>query len=206
MSLMTGRLWMTSPSEVVLTMSIRGIGGIFAYNVAFIQRVCRLKFAFLIFKYFPFGGMQRDMLRIAREVTKRGHQVEIFTISWDGDLPDGDIRVHVIPEHGLFNYVKYRRFIAEAYRRIAEAAGQSRASTLIVGFNRMAGLDAYFAADPCFIERAHAQRNWLYRLTPRYRWFVQCEEAIFRPQAATEVLLLSDIEKQHFQKWYGTQE
>ncbi|HEY8355659.1 MAG TPA: glycosyltransferase family 4 protein [Methylophilaceae bacterium] len=162
-----------------------------------------MRFAFLIFKYFPFGGMQRDMLRIAREVTKRGHQVEIFTISWDGDLPEGDIRVHVIPERGLFNYIKYRRFIAEAYRRIA-AAGP--AFDLIVGFNRMDGLDAYFAADPCFIARAHEQRSWLYRLTPRYRWFAQCEEAIFRPQAETEILLLSDIEKRHFQKWYSTQE
>lgn len=165
-----------------------------------------MKFAFLIFKYFPFGGMQRDMLRIAREVTKRGHQVEIFTISWDGDLPDGDIRVHVIPARGLFNYSKYRRFIAEAYRQVDAAAGRGQAFDLIVGFNRMEGLDVYFAADPCFIERAHAQRNWLYRLTPRYRWFAQCEEAIFRRQAATEILLLSDIEKRHFQKWYATQD
>ncbi len=187
-------------------MSNRGIGGIFAYNEAFIERDGRLKFAFLIFKYFPFGGMQRDMLRIAREVTSRGHQVEIFTISWNGDLPESEIKVHVIPAAGIFNYTKYRRFIAQAHQHIAQDAESGSPFDLVVGFNRMAGLDVYFAADPCFIERAHAQRSWLYRLTPRYRWFAQCEEAIFQPQAATHILLLSDIEKGYFQKWYQTQD
>lgn len=165
-----------------------------------------MKFAFLIFKYFPFGGMQRDMLRIAREVTSRGHQVEIFTISWNGDLPESEINVHVMPAAGIFNYTKYRRFIAQAHQHIAQDAAEGTPFDLVVGFNRMAGLDVYFAADPCFIERAHVQRNWLYRLTPRYRWFAQCEEAIFQPQAATHILLLSDIEKGHFQKWYQTQD
>jgi UDP-glucose:(heptosyl)LPS alpha-1,3-glucosyltransferase len=162
----------------------------------------RLKFALLLFKYFPFGGLQRDMLRIARELVKKGHQVEIFTISWDGELPESPIVAHVIPAKGLFNYVKYDRFIAETKRRIA----QDGKFDLIVGFNRIPGLDAYFAADPCFIERAHEQRSWLYRLTPRYQWFAGCEQAIFTPAADTQILLLSDIEKRHFQKWYQTQD
>ncbi|MEY3747635.1 MAG: hypothetical protein RL194_1094 [Pseudomonadota bacterium] len=195
---------MTSPSEVVLTMSIRGIGGIFAYNEAFIERVGRLKFAFLIFKYFPFGGVQRDMLRIARELNKQGHQVEIFTISWNGDLPDGDIAVHVIPTRGIFNYSRYQRFIDAANAHIRLEAEAGRPFDLLVGFNRMAGLDAYFVADPCFVERAHVMRGFFYRLTPRYRWFAHCEEAIFSAQAKTEFLLLSDVEKRHFQKWYHT--
>jgi UDP-glucose:(heptosyl)LPS alpha-1,3-glucosyltransferase len=185
-------------------MSIRGIGGIFAYNEAFIERVGRLKFAFLIFKYFPFGGVQRDMLRIARELSKQGHRVEIFTISWDGDLPDGDISVHVIPVRGIFNYTRYQRFINAAYAQIRRDAENGSPFDLLVGFNRMAGLDAYFVADPCFVERAHVMRGFFYRLTPRYRWFARCEEAIFSAQAKTEFLLLSDVEKVYFQKWYQT--
>ncbi|PPD17746.1 MAG: glycosyl transferase family 1, partial [Methylotenera sp.] len=74
-----------------------------------------MKFAFLIFKYFPFGGMQRDMLRTAKELVKRGHSVEIFTISWDGDLPPAEIKVHVLPQKGLFNYQRYQRFIDAAF-------------------------------------------------------------------------------------------
>ncbi|MFA6178547.1 MAG: glycosyl transferase family 1, partial [Candidatus Methylopumilus sp.] len=80
------------------------------------------------------------------------------------------------------------------------------ACDLVVGFNRAKGLDAYFAADPCFIERAHVQRNFLYRLTPRYRWFQQCEQAIFSAGSNCSILLLSNQEKLDFQKWYQTPE
>ncbi|MFA6178548.1 MAG: glycosyltransferase, partial [Candidatus Methylopumilus sp.] len=67
-----------------------------------------MRFAFLIFKYFPFGGMQRDMLRIARELVKLGHTVEIFAISWEGDMPEQGIRVHVLPTPGWINYQRYQ--------------------------------------------------------------------------------------------------
>jgi UDP-glucose:(heptosyl)LPS alpha-1,3-glucosyltransferase len=163
-----------------------------------------MKFAFLIFKYFPFGGMQRDMLRIARELEKRGHAVDIYAISWQGDLPAGAINVHLIPATGLFNYRRYQRFIAAAHARIAEAAQRGAAYNLILGFNRMHGLDVYFGADPCFIERAHRQRNFLYRLTPRYRWFAECERLIFSAQSSCDILLLSNREKADFQRWYRT--
>lgn len=163
-----------------------------------------MKFAFLIFKYFPFGGMQRDMLRIACELVKQGHRVEIFTISWEGKLPDGAISVHVLPVPGLFNYQRYQRFIALAHGRIAMAAQAAKPFDLILGFNRMHGLDVYFDADPCFIERAHRQRSFLYRLTPRYRWFAECERVIFSTQSNCDILLLSNREKIDFQRWYHT--
>ncbi len=146
------------------------------------------------------------MLRIARELVKKGHNVEIFTISWNGDLPGSDIEVRVIPTKGIFNYKRYLRFIDSAHGHIRQDAKNGNPFDLIVGFNRMAGLDIYFAADPCFVERAHTMRGFLYRLTPRYRWFAACEKAIFSSAAAAEILLLSDIEKGHFQKWYQTQD
>ncbi|CAG0957375.1 UDP-glucose:(heptosyl)LPS alpha-1,3-glucosyltransferase [Methylophilaceae bacterium] len=165
-----------------------------------------MKFAFLIFKYFPFGGMQRDMLRIARELIKKGHEVEIFTISWDGDLPEDAIDVHLVPTRGFFNYRRYQNFIAAVQQKIRDRRSGDDKFDVVVGFNRMTGLDVYFAADPCFIERAHAQRGFFYRLTPRYRWFAGWEQAIFSTHASTQILLLSDIEKSYFQKWYHTQD
>lgn len=164
-----------------------------------------MKFSFLIFKYFPYGGMQRDMLRTANELVKRGHQVEIFTMRWDGDLPDAKkpnpIKVHVLPQTGWFNYQRYQKFIDAAFERIN--AGNF---DYVFGYNRMAGLDAHFAADPCFIERAHQQRSFFYRLLPRYKWFTACERAIFAKDQKTEVLAVSLTEKPHFQKWYGIQD
>ncbi|PPD57167.1 MAG: glycosyl transferase family 1 [Methylotenera sp.] len=160
-----------------------------------------MKFAFLIFKYFPFGGMQRDMLRTAKELVKRGHSVEIFTISWDGDLPPAEIKVHVLPQKGLFNYQRYQRFIDAAFNQI-----NANNFDYIFGYNRMAGLDAYFAADPCFIDRAYTQRHFLYRFLPRFKWFAACEKVVFSADSATEILAVSLSEKPHFQDWYGTQD
>ena len=48
-----------------------------------------MKLAFTLFKYFPFGGLQKDMLRIAEASAARGHQVTIVTSSWEGDKPKG---------------------------------------------------------------------------------------------------------------------
>lgn len=166
-----------------------------------------MKFAFLIFKYFPYGGMQRDMLRTATRLAQAGHSVDIFTMSWDGQMPEahpqqGNINAHVMPGSGWFNFQKYQDFIRQVQARIA----REFSFDLVVGYNRMGGLDVYFAADPCFIERAHKQRNWLYRLMPRYRWFQQIEEVIFSPNASTQMLMVDMAEKTVFQRWYHTQD
>jgi UDP-glucose:(heptosyl)LPS alpha-1,3-glucosyltransferase len=165
----------------------------------FSHTIPKMKFAFIIFKYFPFGGMQRDMLRTANELLERGHQVEVFTLSWQGDVP-ANIKVHVLPQSGWFNFQRYQKFIDAAFAII-----QSAKFDFVFGYNRMANLDAHFAADPCFIERAHQQRNWLYRLTPRYRWFAKCEQEVFAQDVSTEILAVSLTEKPNFQQWYGTQ-
>ncbi len=144
--------------------------------------------------------MQRDMLRTANELIKRGHQVDIFTLSWQGDAPK-NIGMHVLPQKGWFNFTRYKRFIKTAFSII-----QAGDFDYIFGYNRMAGLDAHFAADPCFVERAHTQRNALYRLTPRYKWFAACEKAVFSSASETQVLAVSLSEKPHFQKWYGLQD
>lgn len=158
-----------------------------------------MRFAFTIFKYFPFGGMQRDMLRTANELVKRGHTVEIFCLSWQSDAPV-DITTHVLPQAGWFNFTRYQQFIDATFAII-----QQSNFDYVFGYNRMAGLDAHFAADPCFIERAHQQRNFLYRLTPRYKWFVGVEKSIFANDAKTQILAVALNEQPHFAKWYGTQ-
>ena len=33
--------------------------------------------AFCLYKYFPFGGLQRDFMRIAQTVAARGHHVRV---------------------------------------------------------------------------------------------------------------------------------
>lgn len=160
-----------------------------------------MKFAFVIFKYFPFGGAQRDMMRIARECVKRGHEVHVYTLSWQGPLPEHGIHVHMVEGRGWTNHRRYQDFIRRIQAEIAAAHFD-----LIVGFNRMPGLDVYFAADPCFIERAQTKWKRLQSLSGRYRFFAESELAVFSHASSCEILLLSPREKPIFQRWYDTQE
>ncbi|HEY3326768.1 MAG TPA: glycosyltransferase family 4 protein [Novimethylophilus sp.] len=158
-----------------------------------------MKFAFIIFKYFPYGGAQRDMLRIARACVARGHAVKIYTGQWHGDRPEGTIEVACLPFSGIFNHQRHQQLIDAITAQLA-----ADKPDLIVGFNRMPGLDAYYAADPCFIERAYTERNCLYRLTGRYRFFAACEKAVMQGDGNCRILLLSSREKDIFQRWYHT--
>ena len=45
-----------------------------------------MQLAFVLYKYFPFGGLQRDFMRIALECQKRGHQIRVYTLIWEGVL------------------------------------------------------------------------------------------------------------------------
>jgi UDP-glucose:(heptosyl)LPS alpha-1,3-glucosyltransferase len=73
----------------------------------------------------------------------------------------------------------------------------------VVGFNKMPGLDLYFASDPCFAARAAARSPW-YRLTRRCRIYLSFERAVFHQGSTTEILLLSEPEKILFVNYYGT--
>lgn len=157
-----------------------------------------MKFAFVIFKYFPYGGVQRDMLRIARDCVALGHDVTVFTGQWQGEKP-GNLKVVICGSHGWLNHKKHQDLIQNIQREI-----NTNHVDLIIGFNRMAGLDVYFAADSCFVAKAIEERPWWYRYTPRFKWFQQAEDAIFNVNSKCHILTLTQAEQLLFQRWYHT--
>ncbi len=68
-----------------------------------------MKFAFCLYKHFPYSGLSRDMLRILNECTNRGHEVVVFTGSWEGPKPD-NADVVIIPHMGLSNHTRAAAF------------------------------------------------------------------------------------------------
>ena len=158
-----------------------------------------MKFAFCLFKYFPFGGLQRDFLRIAKACLARSHQVDVYTGSWQGEIPDG-LQVSTLPVWGFTNHRRYESF--------AKRLGKSLAGKhydAVVGFNKMPGLDVYFAADTCFAAKALERSSW-YRLTKRCRTLLSLERSVFDKASKTEILLISEQEKMFFMDYYGTAE
>ena len=152
--------------------------------------------SFLIYSYFPFGGLQRDFLRVALECVARGHEVNVFTLSWDGEIPDG-INVILVPVMKR-NRIKRN----EAYTEWVQAALEQLGDSLVIGFNKMPLLNIYFAADPCFMEKATQQRGFYYKFTSRYKHFKEYEEAVFGASRPTEVLILSPHQRTAFEKYY----
>jgi len=154
-----------------------------------------MKFAFLLFRYFPQSGLARDALGIAERLVARGHRVDFIAGDWQGARPAG-IGVAVIGRRGWSNH---RRDADFAGRAPAHAAGCDAR----VGFNRMPGLDIYYAADSC-LAAALARRQAWHRLTPRNRARLGFERAVFGAGSATRSLLLSPQQPRDLAIHYAT--
>lgn len=155
-----------------------------------------MRLSFLIYSYFPFGGLQRDFLRVVQESLSRGHEVTVYTLSWEGGIPQG-CNVILVPVNSR-NRIKRN----EAFTAWVKEALVRRIPDLVIGFNKMPLLDIYFAADPCFMEKATEQRGFYYKYTPRFRHFKSYEEAVFGQDRATEALILSPQQRLAFEKYY----
>jgi len=154
--------------------------------------------AFVLYKYFPFGGLQRDFMRIALECQQRGHAIRVYTPIWEGEVPSG-FDVRVAPVKALFNHRRNAKFSAWLAADLARSPVDR-----LIGFNKMPGLDLYYAADGCFEDKAQTLRNPLYRRWGRYKHFADYERSVFSPQSKTEILMISEVQQPLFVKHYGT--
>ena len=159
-----------------------------------------MRFAFCLFRYFPFSGLARDMLRIADAARSRGHDVHIFTSAWQGETRPQH-KLKVIPISGISNHRRAFNF----HRVLREEIKISKFDR-VVGFNKIPGLDVYYAADPCFASRVRYTRHPLYRLTPRYKMYRRLEQAVFHQGGATHNLVLSERAKSEYQEFYGSED
>lgn len=159
-----------------------------------------MKLAFCLYKFFPYGGLQRDFIRIARECMARGHEIRVFVLTWQGEIPDDIDDVTFVPVSAVFNHNKYQLFtdwVMEALKRDPVDC--------VVGFNKMPGLDVYYAADSCFEEKARTQRGQHYKMLPRYKHFSDYERAVFGEDSDTEIMIISEAQRPFFERHYGTQ-
>ena len=155
-----------------------------------------MRISILIYNYFPFGGQQRDFLRIANECISRGHEVRVFTRQWEGPKPSR-LHVDVLAQASSSRLAQYRQFNEEALALIA-----SEPRHPVLGFSAMPGLDAYFAADPCFAHKARYRRGLYYRLTPRYRHFSRYEDSVFGSASTTRIFTLSALQEREYLEFY----
>ena len=157
------------------------------------------KIAFCLINYFPFGGLQRDFIRIARECVRRKFEVHVYTTSWEGDVEPG-MELHVVPVKGFTNHARAQSFAEQIGQLLS---GDDR--PLVVGFNKMPHLDLYYAADVCYQARIRASRSCWYRFMPRYRTWVELEAGVFQAGNHTDILLISSLQQPDYEACYGTE-
>ncbi len=156
------------------------------------------KLAILLYRYFPYGGLQKDFLGISKELVTRGHIVKVYTRSWEGDIPE-NIDVVELGEKGLSNYSKNKNYVSEAMKCL-----KNFMPDIVFGFNKMPGLDVYFAADTCFAKQS-LTKNSMQRFTRRFRQSMAFEEEVFSVNSKSKILLLNEKQSQDFQDFYSTQ-
>jgi UDP-glucose:(heptosyl)LPS alpha-1,3-glucosyltransferase len=157
-----------------------------------------MRLAFVLFSWFPHGGLQQDLVKVVRACQERGvTDISIFCMEWNGErLPDASTTV--VPVAGWTATARraaFARFIAE---------NVSGKFDKVVGFNRMPGLDYYYAADLCFAAKARGQRGMWYRLLPRTRQYLAFEQAVFGADTTTIALLLSPLQRAQYKQHYAT--
>jgi UDP-glucose:(heptosyl)LPS alpha-1,3-glucosyltransferase len=158
-----------------------------------------MRLAFCLFKYFPYGGLQRDFLRIARACLARGHHIDVYTMQWDAS-PEPGLVIHILNTQGRQNHNRRENFVKQLQVKLAREQYD-----LVVGFNKMPGLDVYYAADTCYQAKARQQHGFLYRLTSRYRMTQALEAAVFSAREKTKIFLIAPREQQVFMRYYATQ-
>lgn len=159
----------------------------------------RMKLAFCLFKYFPYGGLQRDFLRIALLSVNRGHEVHVYTGEWQGDR-DPRLQLHIVPVKGWQNHSRNLSFIENVKKELDQ-----QGFDLVVGFNKMPYLDLYYAADVCYQARIHLEHRLFTRFLPRYKQQIKFEQAVFNHGEKTEIMFISSLQQHAFVHYYQTE-
>jgi UDP-glucose:(heptosyl)LPS alpha-1,3-glucosyltransferase len=158
-----------------------------------------MKLAFCLFNYFPYGGLQRDFLRIAQACQQRGHEIHVYTMRWEG-MVEPHFKLHLMAARGWQNHTRSQYFAEQV-----KGECEKESFDLVIGFNKMPYLDLYYAADVCYQARIQEQRGSFYRLLPRYRQLAAFEKAIFARGKATEIMLISPKQQPGFFHFYQTE-
>ncbi|NWF98885.1 MAG: glycosyltransferase family 4 protein [Nitrospirae bacterium] len=121
------------------------------------------------------------------------------TMLWKGDIPAG-FNITVFKPKGMTNHQRCWNFSEIVNKHLSKTNFD-----LIIGFNKMHGLDIYYAADPCFKARVYESGSKIKKLLPRYRTYIALEKEVFDKKSNTKIMLISEIEKPKYIRYYGTQ-
>ncbi|NCF88661.1 MAG: glycosyltransferase [Verrucomicrobiaceae bacterium] len=160
-----------------------------------------MKLAVFLQHYFPYGGLQRDAIRLTEAATEAGHDATLVVSTWEGAKPHST-SIRQIDSGGRSNHGKATRF-ADACGAIIE----SREYDTSIGFSRVPGAPFHFCGDACIAERfVHSGRPSWAKLLPRYHSQLRNERAIFGANSRSHIFFLALKEIADYQRHYQLNE
>ena len=161
-----------------------------------------MRFLLAIYKYNPFGGLQRDTLRLIHELAGRGHKVVVFTTAWDAPEPPAGTKIELVPASKLrSNHANMVKF-AEAFRLRLE----KHDFDVSVAMSRIPGADFYFAADVCMKTYwSNLHSAFALRFNPRYAAYLKLEKAVAAPPSRTHIACIAQAQMRDYAAAYGTE-
>jgi len=133
-----------------------------------------------IYQYAPYEGHARHCLNIARELSRRGHKVRLYCMKWVGEKPE---ELHYVQVPVKSKVPEQRN---EFFQRWVQAHRQKYPLQLLVGFNKMPGLDVCLVTEGCYKAQVAESRNWVYKMSAAYKFWSDCEDAVFGPASKTQ--------------------
>tara|TARA_B100000315_G_scaffold79150_2_gene72497 strand:+ start:751 stop:2931 length:2181 start_codon:yes stop_codon:yes gene_type:complete len=157
-----------------------------------------MRIAFCLFEYSPYSGLSLDFRRILQESLERGHDAHVFVSAWHGEQLEG-VPFTLLPAWRFApNHTKNKQF----HDKLKSELNGNRFD-IVVGFNKMPGLDVYYGADICYVRRTE-QHPAILKLGRRYKRRKSFEAAVFGLESKTLILSLSEPQKNEYQEHYFT--
>ncbi len=160
-----------------------------------------MHFAFVLYRFFPHGGLQKDFLRTLHEALSRGHKVTAYFAVQESPLEENEFfQVVKVPVSGWSNHRKMASFAEDVNKLIAREKYDN-----VLMFSRIPGGNYYFAADNCLAaDWGKLHNRWVLKLLPRYRTFLELERKVFAPESVTKILALTNQQVCDYKKFYNT--
>lgn len=156
-----------------------------------------MKLAFCLFKHNVYGGLEHDFTAIARACQSKGHIVHAYAMQWLGNKPD--FMVNLIFSKGYTNHSRCLSYVKNLRTALTKKNYDG-----VIGFNRMPGLDIYYAADICYAYQVNQKHGRWYHYLPRYKVYSAFEKAVFAPDSKTQIMTISAQQKAHYLRYYNT--
>jgi len=145
--------------------------------------------ALCIYRYTQFDGRSARLLRIALACRGRAFHVRVFAASWHGARPT-DIEIVIVPVEALTDFRRFDRYV----RWVTRALSTSPAHC-VVGFEKMPGLDVYFAHEGAAAETAANLRTRRFRGSGAFKVLQDAERSLLKSDAEIVYPCSADAER-----------